>query len=364
MFFEFNLLQTYNFNHKMSIHYANSNVNFHTNSYKVISRMLNRMKPYFRVEALDQKIREDVYCILDVSMFHEMIMRLARTKEYTVISVPSQFEGGRFSSAYRYEFSKEIVIQYIHNDIIVIINKLDRKIVILGNDIGALSIETRAIIKDNILQRKEESIGSCIFHASSFVYQDKGYLIVGKKGAGKTTTVCSSLLLLEDSKYISNDFVFIDKNKNFYGWPEPIGISPFTCDYFKIDKGIFRGLQISKGKYIIPYREIPGLFNKDLTPGHKLDYIIMPFCDFEEKTEIKRIDSSKAIPTLKAECRTPIDPSRPHWIEFIECEDDYSSDMIQNISDEIPIFELKIGYDFKETFEKILSDSIAKECLV
>jgi len=361
MLLDLNLLDIYNFNNKVNISYANSNINFYSNSYKVLTRMLIRMKPFFKVGLLNKDTSEKVYCLLDTNLFNEIILKLARTNDYTVISVPSQFDGSKFSSAYRYEFEEEIVIQYIHNDIIVIVNKKDKLIVVLGNDLNSLAIETRAIIKDNIIQRKEESLGSCIFHASSFVFEDKGYVVVGKKGAGKTTTIFSSLLLLEDSQFVSNDFVFIDNTNKFHGWPEPIGISPFTCEYFNMDKEFFNGLQKSNEKYIIPYREIPDRFHRDLSTGHNLDYILIPYCDFEKKTTINKMESSKAKDTLIAECRSPFDPSRPHWIEFIDYYGDNSKQIIENISKEVPIFELRIGYDFKESFNDILRATNAKQ---
>jgi len=68
----------------------------------------------------------------------------------------------------------------------------------------------------------EEGFGAVLLHAAATVHDDRCYLIVGNKGAGKTTTI---LHLLQDHghQYFSGDKVLVTRNERgawFRGWPD------------------------------------------------------------------------------------------------------------------------------------------------
>ena len=77
-----------------------------------------------------------------------------------------------------------------------------------------------------------------IHSAAIEVRNGKAVMIVGASGSGKTFTMLKMLKNIEGSKFISDNFVLIDKNRKLIPFPEPIRIK-------KLDIQIARQLKIT-----------------------------------------------------------------------------------------------------------------------
>ncbi|MBL0388750.1 hypothetical protein JJB07_19295 [Tumebacillus sp. ITR2] len=363
----FDTLTTQPTPHTLEVSYANSSVLLRTHCPEIVEQTLHRLIPYFRFgEATPEQLQQldTVWVCRDAKLYRQALDSLP--SEYSLVPIPSQYEGGSFTDGRLYDLDGSLLFHYQTNGVLVYSDRVRRQTVLLGDDTSHLAIEARAILKDNLLQRMEEANGSVIFHSSAVSFDGKGFLVVGRKGAGKTTTLTGALLRKEDASFVSNDFVMLDSANRLHGWPEPIGISDFTCKLFDMSPEQTEGLRTSKGKLIIPYRDIPSRLHVMIAPSVELQAVVLPTSDFTQPSGFYEVDPVEARAILEAECRTPHDPSRPHWLQYVEVDESALVEQAQKRIDDLlrcPLIGLRIGHDFSEMARSLFTKLTARSSL-
>ena len=91
--------------------------------------------------------------------------------------------------------------------VIVGIHQRCRHVVIVGDPGTSIGPDLRSIVR--LIHRcSAEKTGAIMLHAAAAVYKSAGILIVGEKGVGKTTVLCS-LVNENDSAYLSGDRTYV-----------------------------------------------------------------------------------------------------------------------------------------------------------
>lgn len=136
-----------------------------------------------------------------------------------------------------------------------------------------LPLDARAIIKDVIFPFELAEKSFILIHGSSFELRGTGYLIVGDKGAGKTTTLISALLDA-GGNFISNDKTWVSPAGVLHGWPEPVAIcnSAVAARKFELSKLKL----VSSGKKIIAYDLLGEFFNTKITSHCAVKFVVFP----------------------------------------------------------------------------------------
>jgi len=87
----------------------------------------------------------------------------------------------------------------------------DKDISICATNIKELSLQTFALIRA-VMEYEYLNNNFSIFHAGAIEINNKGWIITGKRGCGKTSTILG--LIKEKAIFIANDRVFIGTNIN------------------------------------------------------------------------------------------------------------------------------------------------------
>jgi len=77
----------------------------------------------------------------------------------------------------------------------------------------------------------ERSRNLLILHASAIEHENKGVILAGLGGVGKST-FCLGSLVLKECKFISDNLIFYD-SQNIYACPEPISLDATSIDILK-----------------------------------------------------------------------------------------------------------------------------------
>lgn len=229
----------------------------------------------------------------------------------------------------------------------ILINDLENRFFYLYHDIDAYTMLTPLRIIRGLMVRPLLKSGFICFHAAAIKYRNKGYLLCGKSGSGKTSTLLN-FLNSKDGELISNDKAFIGNNGNefkIFGWDSvaTIGvgnlnqygqlkkfltnIDDIACiqdiygytpkkEYLDLTSEEMKSLKKQGNKLAIPQHQLAKLFNKKIIPKQKLDTIILLDLDWncKEKKLIK-LDSLDKTAVLNDNI-LKVMSDQLHWIGY------------------------------------------------
>ncbi|MFL1671564.1 hypothetical protein QJQ58_00780 [Paenibacillus dendritiformis] len=143
-------------------------------------------------------------------------------------------------------------------------------------------------------------------HAATVTVRNKGIILCGNGGAGKTSTMLS-LLKYESAKYISNDRSFFTYRNNkilIKGTPYSINVFMEDLKNLGLDLQDLRHYQheeweeYKKGKRTLSHKELIKLFNATIEPECYVNRIIILDSDEELKNRWIKISQNEAIDKL------------------------------------------------------------------
>ncbi len=136
-----------------------------------------------------------------------------------------------------------------------------------------------------------ESKAGLLFHSAAVRSEEKGIILPGKTGAGKSTL--TAWLIRHGFGYLSDEMVFVISGKNqFRGFSRPLTIKSsawYLLDQLLTDKRLANGILQSESLDMISPKQFGAQVIKDLSP---VDLIIFPH--FEAGQEVQLAHLSKA----------------------------------------------------------------------
>lgn len=229
-----------------------------------------------------------------------------------------------------------------------------------------------------LISRYHEENNHIIFHSTGFTLGDKGIIVIGESGSGKTTFLSKLFDTNNDISFLSNDRVYVGDNKMYY-FPIEIILSMGTVknndrlkNYFiehKVTEGwLGKPLEetMAKDKCGVKPRTFCQMNDMQYIPESNLDLIVFPQIDLENKDiiEVKILNKEEIIKRLKLSCYTPHDKEahRDMWVDkgnmTTEELEAMSSDVILDIANSTCCISCRYGYNV--TGEQIL-EAINKE---
>lgn len=232
---------------------------------------------------------------------------------------------------------------------------------------------TFRVIREILLRVNEENY-ALTMHGTALAINDKGVLIIGNKGSGKTSLAIKLLDTFEDIDFLSNDRIFMYDNitPTMEYFPIPIVLAMGTVKnstnldkYFKQTKILERRAKIkynesnNNDKVDIPLLDIPKIYPNDkMLPSSKIDLIVAPNLSKDSVLSIEDLNLKSKKVILNQTCFTPFDfeSLRLEWIykRKISMNDviEHKIDTISSIINDVPI--IKINYSYDTDKEKIL----------
>lgn len=247
--------------------------------------------------------------------------------------------------------------------------------------------------------RSCENLGAVLLHAASVeIDRDECWLIVGEKGAGKSSLLLWLLLSNSRNKLISNDRTFLwapgklqSNNENWWGSFFPMaallgpGLLQATLgqDWIQKTSTITRKQDqpiemIAKKtdeegpsthftrKVMLSSADYSHLYSRANKAYSQVKGILFPrlIHDDEQDFEFSSIDKETAFAKLIAQCYTPIDPAfGSGWlIESTEASSELKRSQahsrIANLLDQVPAVSVSFGY--KPSLREDLRDEIKR----
>lgn len=267
-------------------------------------------------------------------VFDKKIYYIVSDSEYGIVckmldncSLYEKVEYFKDSYCYRFYFQEQIWIKEENADWIIKIHNQKIYIYVLEtNDL--YNIYLLRILR-SIAYGFNEDKGMILLHAAAVQYAEKGIVIIGEKGSGKTTTLINFIMC--NANIISNDRVFVDDKMEIVGFPQAlrIGVGSFENaknirKYFQ-NKDFYRSqtdINNATFKYLITVDEICTIFNNMVLVKQNLDWVIVPQIQIDsEECHLECIDEEKKKKEIFDKiCFTPIDESfRYDWIYSRKC---------------------------------------------
>lgn len=320
------------------------------NNFLLVSdeRTNNKPKYYLHMKAIDSSIKEYISNLLD-NKIDEKIMNHITDFHYC-----HQYNAANEQVNIYYNEKKNYFIVRRQNSFYILYDYVCKKR-------SSLSLY---VIRE-LIYRECENSGSICLHAASCRIENKGIILVGAPGAGKTGLL---LALVEENNaiFISNDRILIDHNLRLTSIPMPIRISVESIKSSRVlhnfimnnSKMLCRkqNIQIeeiarfdsksNKDKIELSPLEISKCFSTNCLNTSSLDAIIIPEFNSQhgDFIEISTIDKEVAKNYLRQNCYTPQDPL---WIEPWFGRKEIAKDLIFSKLDRIlaavPIYKIKFG---------------------
>lgn len=178
------------------------------------------------------------------------------------------------------------------------------------------------------------------FHGATVVINDKAYLILGDKNAGKTTLLCN--LIKRGANFCANDRVLVYENKGklfTYGIPVSIKINRNTVAKFKefssIENLEFTDLNENSLKLELSPREFIETMNCEISQFKQIEAILLPKYSKDDVT-INRIKDCNIIYDVLFRNALFYDGTFPNYFFNI---DNKNKELIANIK-KIPIYSI------------------------
>lgn len=182
-----------------------------------------------------------------------------------------------------------------------------------------------------IISRYNEINGRSIFHSTAFKLNNKGILVIGESGSGKTTFLSKLIDAKQEISFLSNDRAYVGDGKIYY-FPLEIILSMGTVKHsdnlsrYFIEKKItdsWLHKELSKTanneKCGIKPKTFCEVNNIGYSASSNLSLIIFPQVDHVNKDniQVKTLEYPEVVERLRASCYTPNDKEshRDMWIE-------------------------------------------------
>ena len=227
-----------------------------------------------------------------------------------------------------------------------------------------------------LLIREMEDKGYFYMHGTGIQVYDKGILLLGNSGSGKTTFMTKLNELDTRERLISNDRVFI-KDRMMHYYPLPIIYAMGTArangnldEYFRKTNALEkrRGKDYNTcsdgAKCDVPLKDISRIFpNVGLVDKSKIDLIIFP--KIADKENYGYLDREDAIRRLSETNFTPEDSEnkRKEWLRYRRVSlDDIERrkrKLNEDLTRHIPIIEVEYTKDTSSAYlQKVLSKTL------
>lgn len=230
------------------------------------------------------------------------------------------------------------------------------------------------IIRELYLREKENT-GYYFMHGTALMINNKGVMLLGTSGSGKTTLAVKLLDTDINTKFLSNDRVFVNEKLDMEYFPQAVTYAMGTVkNNTKLDK-YFRNNRILENKKNINYEnatnemdcntpltDVEKIFeNTEMISKAKLNYIIYPrlYVDYDE-TEMLEMDENEKKKLLDITNFTPYDTEslRKPWImkrnlsdkELIKNKRKFEQTLIKNVK------IIKLKYGAKTNAKKIIKE--------
>lgn len=216
-------------------------------------------------EQMNYDIKIDI--IKDVDLNSLELMEL-REKKNSFVEI---FQG---IEARQWKQYGELITEYSNAPLIFVHSMSENKYEIHLTDSNNSGNQVVRIIRDIIYSYVSEKV---LVHGALCRYKGKGILIIGPKGAGKTTTL--HYLMHLGAEYVSNDRVFIEVLEGRiigHGFPLPIRVGYGTINSFR-EYGVYQNVnKESEEKENFSISEIVGLFDVNYIASSEINLILVP----------------------------------------------------------------------------------------
>jgi hypothetical protein len=274
---------------------------------------------------------------------------------------------GQFRNGKIIECDDFVAILALQTDNIIFYQKGKSKIYVIG--MNKHFIECKDII-ENLTICHLEMNNYLMLHASCCSKNDKGVLIIGNSGQGKTTLMLY-LVYKCGFDFVANDRVFVkicDTELKALSYPLQLAIGLGTFKEFKniqrflsnYLKGIItdRIKEMNNFKVRFQPDELNELFSNKIRLNTSLSCIILPNINLETRTKLAFVNNELCANILDENILSPYDPNHPKWLKYLLINDLLVRRNRENIKyfilkNNFRIVNITIGYDainfFKET---------------
>lgn len=145
-------------------------------------------------------------------------------------------------------------------------------------------------------------------HCAVFNYKNKGILLIGNRGSGKTSFLLNSLKS-NDINFVTNDKALIHNSGKIFGLPYAVSLPKISMkDIPEINRISTRTTILNK--YLYWPKEFCDFFSTNIITDCFIDYIFLTNINFSnENIEIKRYDYDIAKIIF-----SDVDKNSPYWI--------------------------------------------------
>lgn len=233
---------------------------------------------------------------------------------------------------------------------------VDRRIYISGNDLYDIFV----YVYETLLSINIEYNGGIQLHGACCTWNDKGYIITGKSGGGKTTLMFN--LLNRGGCFHSNDRVAIFKEDNryvAYSIPIPVNM-PInmmrTLNGWKEHELVKRAEDNTKIRFLV--RDFEILFNGNMVKRAEIENVLV--VDFSSCVSSYEYINNKIISDY-VEVLSPYDENHPKWLPIFDYPDEKKvKKELDKMNEKVKIIKLS-GNDTFKALEEALSGDIIRE---
>lgn len=236
------------------------------------------------------------------------------SKSLSSINIFYSNDSGKFLYMMKYKDvnTNEVVIEYKNNHeynyeyISIYFRNLQTYFVCCNGDFKSSKLMIIRFIRQ-IYKYEAIKDGWIYFHASCLENNGRGLLFTGDKYTGKTTSLINYIFNDRNTKFISNDKVFlklVDNEIQVKSVPYRVSIRNTTLDHFKNLNDIFASESLFYDEIPSKIRLLPSEFIKcmgvESLVGTKLNYIIIPiYCKNLNSVILKNVELNNSIKTIK-----------------------------------------------------------------
>lgn len=355
--------------------YCINNVNFNVYVEKKNFDQFKYIDYYINDFSIDQNIITtfNLYCIED-TIFLGNIKKLIENSKFKIIkNFSGHLESNEFHEIFDIEKGEKLFIN-TRNGYNYAIFKKDSSFYIIAKENTLYKKQQALRVIRELLLRTLENYGYIFFHSAAINYNNKGIMIIGNSGTGKTTLM-SHLLNNLNSNFISNDRVFLKKENyislRYFPLPIRLGIGTIKSisqlrsyisnhKLFRTQNTMFADKELNlvldkynvfldKNKIELTPLEFTKALNLNTIEKTVLNLIIVPNIIKEsDKISIKELNSIDKNRVLSENCFTPKDESwiNPWLIERNEPDIYYmkvAEKLIEYIIENIPVISVTFG---------------------
>lgn len=260
--------------------------------------------------------KKNIYYAIDSVRYREIAEKIGKNQ------LSEKIEYFKDEYCYRYYYNDFLWLVEENNE--WIIKVCEEKICIYTSEKNpSIDIYLLRILR-SIAYGYNEDMNMILLHGAALAYNNKGFVIIGEKGSGKTSLLMR--MVKNKAILISNDRIFTDRNLSIIGFPQAVrvGLGTFENDKRMLDNfsknTFFRKqdrIDCSGFKYLITMDEIGRIYDTSSIMKHRLNYVIIPDVkiDSNELNMELIVDNKKKKQIFDKICFTPIDESfRYSWI--------------------------------------------------